>query len=107
MPDLPFSVTGEDEEAGAAGYPGGDCAVQSVLHPAAGETHLPQLGQRNSPPGSHLSHIQGAKVSLQYICFLKPFHFLLRNIYLLFFCGTYFVVFRAGCAVSVVTLMGM
>lgn len=62
-PWLPsFSLTGEDEEAGAHGLAGGDCAVWSVLHAAAGETHFPQLGQGNSPPGSHLSHIQGTDV---------------------------------------------
>lgn len=58
-PWLPsLSLTGEDEEAGAAGLTGGDCALGSVLHTAAGETHLPQLGQGNSPPGPHLSRIQ-------------------------------------------------
>lgn len=61
-----FFLTGEDEEAGAAGLTGGDCAIWSVLHPAAGETHLAQLGQGNSPPGSHLSHIQGTNVLLHY-----------------------------------------
>lgn len=63
---LSFSLTGEDEEACAAGLTGGDCAIWSVLHRAAGETHLSQLGQGDSPSGSHLSHIQGINVLLQY-----------------------------------------
>lgn len=62
-PRLPsFSLTGEDEEASATGLTGGDCAIWSVLHSAAGETHFPQLGQGNSPHGSHLIHIQGTNV---------------------------------------------
>lgn len=54
-----FSRAGEDEEPGAFGLTGGDCAIWTVLHTAAGEAHFPQLGQGNPSPGPHLSHIQG------------------------------------------------
>lgn len=62
-----FSVAGEDEEAGATGLTGGDRPVWSVLHTAAGKTHFPQLGQRNSPTGSPHSHIQGNCVFSHYM----------------------------------------
>lgn len=60
-----FSLAGQDEEPGAAGHAGGDCAIWSVLHPAAGKTHLHQLGQGDSALGSHLSHIQGLNLFMQ------------------------------------------
>ena len=57
---------GEDEEASATELTGGDYQVWSVLHPSAWETHLPQLGQRNSALGSHLCYIQGTNYSTDF-----------------------------------------
>lgn len=54
-----FLFAGEDEEACAAELTGGDHTIWPVLHSAAGETNLPQLGQGNSTPGSHLRPVQG------------------------------------------------
>lgn len=68
-----YASVGEDEEASAAEFTGGDRPICSVLHPSAGETHLPQLGQRNSHPGSHLSFLQGTDVLWDEIHFLCVF----------------------------------
>lgn len=83
-----FSLVGEDEEAGATELTGGDCALGSVLHRAAGETHLSQLGQGNSPPGSHLSHIPGTYelkhcLWLNGPCWLHLHYFILNMSFLL------------------------
>lgn len=101
---LSFFLAGQDEEACAAGHAGGDCTLGTVLHPAAGKTHLHQLGQGDSSLGSHLSLIQG-----QWKQFVKVMLRLLAN----FFCMSnisYFVALflmrRDGCVVCVVTLMG-
>lgn len=37
-------LIGEDEEAGAPEFTGGDCEIWSVLYRPVGETHFPQLG---------------------------------------------------------------
>lgn len=61
---LSFWFAGENEEACDARIPGGDHTIWSVLHSAAGETNLSQLGQGNSTAGSHLQHIQGTNLYL-------------------------------------------
>lgn len=61
---LSFWFAGENEEARDAGIPGGDHTIGSLLHSAAGEANLSQLGQGNSAAGSHLQHLQGTHVFL-------------------------------------------
>lgn len=60
--------TGEDEETSSAGFTSGDRPVRSVLYCAFGETHFHQLGQENHAAGSHLSHLQGTKTSVIFLC---------------------------------------
>lgn len=61
---LSFWFAGENEEACDARIPGGDYTIWSVLHSAAGEANLSQLGQGNSTAGSHLQHVQGTNLFL-------------------------------------------
>lgn len=66
---MPLWFPGKDEEACDAGFTGGDHTIWSVLHTAAGETDLPQLGQGNATPGSHLCHIQGTNLLLHWFSY--------------------------------------
>lgn len=88
---LSFFLAGEDEEARAKGHSGGDCALGTVLHPAAGKTHLHQLGQGDSSLGSHLSRIQGQ---------LKQFVKIMLRLLTGCFCLFVFLCFFVACQAS-------